>query len=120
MRVADLELNRVERSVKRGTRRIELTPKEFGLLEYLMRNAGQRAAGTRIIQLVWNLSFDTMQGLIRAIQTIQRLQPRALRREQRRASSTLSALTTEPHLLSCSPRAISPAPSKRGWQRRKT
>jgi DNA-binding response OmpR family regulator len=59
LRVADLELNRVERSVKRAARRIELTPKEFGLLEYLMRNTGQRVTRTQIIQHVWNLSFDT-------------------------------------------------------------
>jgi DNA-binding response OmpR family regulator len=59
LRVADLELNRVERSVKRGTRKIELTPKEFSLLEYLMRNVGQRVTRTQIIQHVWNLSFDT-------------------------------------------------------------
>jgi DNA-binding response OmpR family regulator/DNA-binding CsgD family transcriptional regulator len=42
LRVADLEMNRVERTVQRAGRRIDLTPKEFGLLEYLMRNVGQR------------------------------------------------------------------------------
>jgi DNA-binding response OmpR family regulator/flagellar motor protein MotB len=58
--IADLGLNRVEHSVKCAGRAIELTPKEFGLLEYLMRNAGQRVTGAQIIEHVWNLSFDTM------------------------------------------------------------
>lgn len=58
--IEDLELNRVEHSVKRAGRTIELTPKEFGLLEYLMRNTGQRVTRAQIIEHVWNLSFDTM------------------------------------------------------------
>src|SRR5271156_5266276 len=58
--IEDLELNRVEHSVKRAGRAIELTPKEFGLLEYLMRNAGQRVTRAQIIEHVWNLSFDTL------------------------------------------------------------
>ncbi|MGH9575739.1 MAG: winged helix-turn-helix domain-containing protein [Candidatus Acidiferrales bacterium] len=62
--VDDLELNRVERTVNRGGRRIELTPKEFGLLEHLMRNAGQRVTRAQIIQQVWNLSFDTMTNVV--------------------------------------------------------
>jgi DNA-binding response OmpR family regulator/flagellar motor protein MotB len=60
LRMEDLELNRVEHSVKRAGRAIELTPKEFGLLEYLMRNAGQKVTRAQIIEHVWNLSFDTM------------------------------------------------------------
>src|SRR5271168_2140219 len=62
--VEDLELNRVEHSVKRAGRAIELTPKEFGLLEYLMRNAGQRVTRSQIIEHVWNLSFDTMTNVV--------------------------------------------------------
>jgi two-component system, OmpR family, copper resistance phosphate regulon response regulator CusR len=64
LRVADLELNRVERTVERAGRRIELTPKEFGLLEYLMRNTGMRVTRAQIIQHVWNLSFDTMTNVV--------------------------------------------------------
>jgi DNA-binding response OmpR family regulator len=63
----DLELNRVEHSVKRAGRAIELTPKEFGLLEYLMRNAGQRVTSAQIIEHVWNLSFDTMFAFFMAL-----------------------------------------------------
>ena len=62
--IDDLELNRVEHSVKRAGRAIELTPKEFGLLEYLMRNAGQRVTRAQIIEHVWNLSFDTMTNVV--------------------------------------------------------
>jgi DNA-binding response OmpR family regulator len=62
--IEDLELNRVKHSVKRAGRAIELTPKEFGLLEYLMRNAGQRVTRAQIIEHVWNLSFDTMTNVV--------------------------------------------------------
>jgi DNA-binding response OmpR family regulator/outer membrane protein OmpA-like peptidoglycan-associated protein len=60
LRMDDLEVNRVEHSVRRASRTIELTPKEFGLLEYLMRNEGQRVTRSQIIEHVWNLSFDTL------------------------------------------------------------
>jgi hypothetical protein len=46
--IEDLELNRVENSVKRAGRAIELTTKEFGLLEYLMRKAGQLAMAIQV------------------------------------------------------------------------
>src|SRR6202034_3527349 len=55
LRVDDLELNRVEHSVTRAGRKIVLTPKEFALLEYLMRNAGQRVTRAEIIQQVWKI-----------------------------------------------------------------
>ncbi len=64
LRVADLELGRVERTVKRAERRIELTPKEFSLLEYLMRNAGRRVTRAMIIEHVWNFTFDTMTNVV--------------------------------------------------------
>ena len=60
----DLELNRVEHSVKRASRGVELTPKEFALLEYLMRNAGHDVTRAQIIEHVWNLSFDTMTNVV--------------------------------------------------------
>jgi DNA-binding response OmpR family regulator len=59
LQVADLELDRVERKVKRAGKNIELTSKEFALLEYLLRNAGRRVTRNMIIEHVWNLSFDT-------------------------------------------------------------
>ena len=62
--VADLKLDRVERKVERCGKRIELTSKEFGLLEYLMLNAGRRVTRAMIIEHVWNLSFDTGTNVI--------------------------------------------------------
>jgi DNA-binding response OmpR family regulator len=62
--VDDLRLDRVERKVERGGRRIELTVKEFALLEYLMRNAGRRITRSMIIEHVWNLSFDTSTNVV--------------------------------------------------------
>jgi DNA-binding response OmpR family regulator len=64
LQIADLQLNRVERKVQRGGRKIELTTKEFALLEYLMRNAGQSITRSMIIEHVWNISFDTSTNVV--------------------------------------------------------
>lgn len=64
LRVGDLELDRVHRLVRRGGKRIELTAKEFALLEYLMRHAGQRVTRTMILEHVWNLNFDTGTNVV--------------------------------------------------------
>ena len=60
----DLELDRVRRVVHRNGRAIELTPKEFALLEYLMLNAGQNVSRSSIIHHVWKLSSDTMTNVV--------------------------------------------------------
>src|SRR3954452_16072919 len=62
--VDDLKLDRIERRVERAGRRIDLTSKEFCLLEYLMRNAGRRITRAMIIEHVWNLSFDTSTNVV--------------------------------------------------------
>jgi DNA-binding response OmpR family regulator len=62
--VEDLKLDRVERRVERSGKRIELTSKEFSLLEYLMLNAGRRVTRAMIIEHVWNLSFDTSTNVV--------------------------------------------------------
>ncbi len=64
LEVDDLEMNLVERTVRRGERKIELTPKEFALLEYLMRNQGRAVSRPMIIEHVWNFSFDTMTNVV--------------------------------------------------------
>ncbi|HEY2170664.1 MAG TPA: response regulator transcription factor [Candidatus Angelobacter sp.] len=64
LKVADLELDYMQRTVHRGGRVIELTPKEFGLLEYFMRNAGQHITRNMIIEHVWKLSPDTMTNVV--------------------------------------------------------
>jgi two-component system OmpR family response regulator len=58
LRVADLELNRLERTVTRAGKSIELQPQEFRLLEYLMRNAGQVVTRTMLLREVWEFHFD--------------------------------------------------------------
>ncbi len=62
--VRDLSLDRVERRVERSGRHIELTTKEFALLEYLMRNAGRRLTRAMIIEHVWNLTFDSTTNVV--------------------------------------------------------
>ena len=64
LKVADLELDYLKRAVKRAGRTIELTPKEFGLLEYFMRNAGRRITRNMIIEHVWKLAPDTMTNVV--------------------------------------------------------
>ena len=62
--VADLKIDRVQRLVERSGRRIELTGKEFALLEYLMCNTGRKVTRSMIIEHVWNLTFDTTTNVV--------------------------------------------------------
>lgn len=62
--VDDLELNRLERAVTRAGRAIDLTPKEFALLEYLMRSPGKPFTRAQIVEHVWNLESDTMTNIV--------------------------------------------------------
>ena len=64
LEVDDLVLNPASRDVTRGGQRIELTTKEYALLEYLMRNAGRVLTRPMISEHVWNLDFDTFTNLI--------------------------------------------------------
>jgi two-component system copper resistance phosphate regulon response regulator CusR len=64
LRFANLELDRIRHTVARGGQRIDLTQKEFALLEYLMLNAGRRVSRAMIIEHVWNLSFDSMTNVV--------------------------------------------------------
>jgi DNA-binding response OmpR family regulator len=62
--VEDLVLSRVEHSVQRAGRKIDLTPKGFALLEYLMRHAGQRVTRASIIENVWHTSGDNLTNVV--------------------------------------------------------
>lgn len=64
LQVADLVLNPAAREVTRAGRRIELTLKEYALLEYMMRNAGRVLTRPMIAEHVWNLDFDTFTNVI--------------------------------------------------------
>jgi heavy metal response regulator len=64
VRVGDLELDRLSQQVKRAGRRIDLTSKEYSLLEYLMSNAGRVLSRTMIIEHVWDQSFDGITNIV--------------------------------------------------------
>jgi DNA-binding response OmpR family regulator len=64
VRIADLELNRVDRRVTRAGKDIELSPKEYALLEYLIANAGRKVTRTMILDHVWQHSFDTSTNVV--------------------------------------------------------
>ena len=63
-RVADLELDRLARKVKRGGEPIVLQPREFRLLEYLMKNAGTVVTRTMLLEKVWDYHFDPQTNVI--------------------------------------------------------
>jgi DNA-binding response OmpR family regulator len=62
--VADLSLDPISRTVRRGERRLDLTQKEYALLEYLLRHAGQVVTRTMIAEHVWNFSWDRLTNVI--------------------------------------------------------
>jgi heavy metal response regulator len=62
--VGDLVLDLVSRKVERAGTPIELRPREFALLEYLMRNAGRVVSKTMIMEHVWNYSFDPRTNVV--------------------------------------------------------
>ncbi|HKN87678.1 MAG TPA: response regulator transcription factor [Nitrospiraceae bacterium] len=64
LQIEDLILNPATREVTRGGQRIELTSKEYALLEYFMRNAGRVLTRPVIAEHVWNLDFDTFTNVI--------------------------------------------------------
>ncbi len=64
LRVADLELDPHAREVRRGGEAIDLTPKEFAVLEYLMRHAGRVMSRTLITEYVWGYHFDTGTNIL--------------------------------------------------------
>jgi DNA-binding response OmpR family regulator len=64
LHVEDLELDVVQRTVHRAGSAIELTPKEFSLLEFFMRNMGRKITRNMIIESVWKLAPDTMTNVV--------------------------------------------------------
>jgi two-component system copper resistance phosphate regulon response regulator CusR len=64
LRVADLEVDRFTQQVRRAGRRIELTPKEYALLEYLASNPGRVFSRTMIIEHVWDQSFEGLTNIV--------------------------------------------------------
>jgi DNA-binding response OmpR family regulator len=64
LRVADLEVDRLSQQVRRAGRRIELTAKEYALLEYLATNPGRVFSRTMIIEHVWDQSFEGLTNIV--------------------------------------------------------
>ncbi len=64
LRVDDLVLDPSTRTVERADRRIDLTPKEFALLEYFMRRAGEVLTRTELIEHVWDFAFDGASNVV--------------------------------------------------------
>jgi two-component system copper resistance phosphate regulon response regulator CusR len=64
LKVGDLELNKLNQTVRRAGKRIELTSKEYGLLEYLMANPDRVLSRTMIIEHVWDESFEGLTNIV--------------------------------------------------------
>jgi two-component system OmpR family response regulator len=64
LKVGELEIELLARTVRRGTVEIELLPREFRLLEYLARNAGHVVTRTMLLEQVWDYHFDPQTNVI--------------------------------------------------------
>jgi len=62
--VADLSLDRLTRTVTRAGERIDLQPREFQLLEYMMRNAGRVVTRTMLLEAIWDFHFDPKTNIV--------------------------------------------------------
>ena len=62
--MADLTLDCIRRKVTRGSESIELAPKEFSILEYLMRNRGRPLSRTMIVEHVWDMDYDGLTNIV--------------------------------------------------------
>ncbi len=64
LRLADLEMDTIRRKVRRGGTAIELKPKEYALLEFLMRNTDRPLTKAMIIEHVWDIHFDSISNVV--------------------------------------------------------
>jgi two-component system copper resistance phosphate regulon response regulator CusR len=62
--VADLSLDCIRRKVMRNNETIDLAPKEFGILEYMMRNKGRPLSRTMIVEHVWDMDYDGLTNIV--------------------------------------------------------
>jgi two-component system OmpR family response regulator len=96
LEVADLRMDLLSRKVQRGSRQILLQPREFKLLEYLMRHAGQVVTRTMLLENVWDYHFDPQTNVVdvHISKLRQKIEPepeRSLLRTVRNAGYMLSA-----------------------------
>jgi two-component system OmpR family response regulator len=85
--VDDLVLDLLSRRVRRGEQPIELRPREFALLEYLMRNAGKVISKTMILSHVWDYSFDPQTNIVDVL--VSRLREKIDRRFEKKLLHTV-------------------------------
>jgi DNA-binding response OmpR family regulator len=64
LQVGDLSLDCIRRKVTRNGETIELAPKEFGILEYMMRNKGRPLSRTMIVEHVWDMDYDGLTNIV--------------------------------------------------------
>lgn len=64
LKISDLELDPIKHLVTQGGNEINLTPKEFAILEFLMRHQGETVTRTAIIEHAWNYSFDGLSNVV--------------------------------------------------------
>ncbi len=64
LQVGDLALDCIRRRVTRGSEPIELAPKEFSILEYMMRNRGRPLSRTMIVEHVWDMDYDGLTNIV--------------------------------------------------------
>ena len=64
LQVGDLSLDCIRRKVSRDGENIELAPKEFSILEYMMRNQGQALSRTMIVEHVWDMDYDGLTNIV--------------------------------------------------------
>src|SRR5436309_4412259 len=64
LQVSDLTLACIRRKVSRASETIELAPKEFGILEYMMRNKGRPLSRTMIVEHVWDMDYDGLTNIV--------------------------------------------------------
>jgi two-component system OmpR family response regulator len=62
--VGDVKLDPIKRVVVRAGRKVDLSPREFSLLEFLMRNAGRNVSRSRIAEAVWSYQFDPETNVV--------------------------------------------------------
>lgn len=85
--VADLSLDLLSREVARGGRKIELSPREFSLLEYLLRNAGRAVPRTAILSRVYDYAFDPRTNVVDVL--VSRLREKVDRDHEKKLIHTL-------------------------------
>lgn len=64
LRLADLEVDTMRRKVSRASQAVDLKPKEYALLEFLMRHSGRPVTRSHIIEQVWDIHFDSVSNVV--------------------------------------------------------